>query len=67
MKNRAPPTHNDKFNFGFTSHDRRIPFTEKRDLLFGLNWKYVEGYDFTGSPQFTGPIKLNVRQTGSKR
>ena len=45
-----------KFNLGFTSHDRRIPFTELRNLAYGLNWKYVEGYQFTGSPQFSGEI-----------
>lgn len=45
-----------KFNVSFTGHDFNIPFTEKPNLGFGINWKYVEGFTFTGSPQFTGPI-----------
>jgi outer membrane receptor protein involved in Fe transport len=49
-------TPRNKVNLGFTSHDRRIPFTTRRDLGFGVNWKYVEGFTFEGSPQFTGPI-----------
>ena len=49
-------TPENKINIGFTSHDRRIPLTDRHDLLFGLNWKFVEGYTFTGSPQFSGPI-----------
>lgn len=49
-------TPENKVNLGFTSRDRRIPFTDKRDLGYGVNWKYVQGYQFTGSPQFSGPI-----------
>ncbi|MBP7515840.1 MAG: hypothetical protein KA791_14940, partial [Flavobacteriales bacterium] len=49
-------TPENKFNLGFTSHDRRIPFTEFRNLGYGVNWKYVQGYQFTGSPQFSGEI-----------
>ncbi len=49
-------TPENKFNLGFTSHDRRIPFTEFRKLGYGVNWKYVQGYQFTGSPQFSGAI-----------
>ncbi|MBL0045466.1 MAG: TonB-dependent receptor [Flavobacteriales bacterium] len=45
-----------KINFGFNSRDRRIPFTEYRRLSYGLNWKFVQGYTFEGSPQFTGDI-----------
>jgi hypothetical protein len=45
-----------KVNFGFTSRERRIPFTEHRRLNYGLNWKLVQGYTFEGSPQFTGDI-----------
>lgn len=45
-----------KFNAGFNARDRKIPFTALKRLSYGLNWKYVEGYTFEGSPQFTGPI-----------
>ena len=45
-----------KFNAGFNARGRKIPFTVLKRLSYGLNWKYVEGYTFEGSPQFTGPI-----------
>jgi len=45
-----------KFNVSFSAHDLLVPFTEKPNLGFGINWKYVEGFTFTGSPQFTGRI-----------
>jgi outer membrane receptor protein involved in Fe transport len=45
-----------KFNAGFNARDRKIPLTALKRLGFGLNWKFVEGYTFEGSPQFTGPI-----------
>ncbi|MGV3638348.1 MAG: TonB-dependent receptor [Flavobacteriales bacterium] len=49
-------TPQNKFNVSFTGHDLRIPFTTSQQLGFGINYKYVEGFTFTGSPQFTGPI-----------
>ena len=49
-------TPENKVNLGFTSRDRRIPFTELRNLGYGVNWKYVQGYLFEGSPQFSGQI-----------
>lgn len=45
-----------KFNLSFTGHDLKVPCTDKPNLGFGINWKFVEGFTFTGSPQFTGPI-----------
>lgn len=45
-----------KVNAGFNARDRKIPFTKLKHLGYGLNWKFVEGYTFEGSPQFTGPI-----------
>lgn len=45
-----------KFNVSFTAHDLLVPFTDKPNLGFGINWKFVESYTFTGSPQFTGRI-----------
>lgn len=48
------PTH--KLNISFTGHDLRIPGTDRQHLGYGINWKFVEGFTFTGSPQFTGPI-----------
>ncbi len=37
-------------------HPCLVPFTDLPNLGFGVNWKYVEGFTFTGSPQFTGAI-----------
>lgn len=45
-----------KFNVSFTAHDLKVPFTGKPNLGYGINWKFVEAYTFTGSPQFSGPI-----------
>jgi outer membrane receptor protein involved in Fe transport len=49
-------TPQNKFNVSFTGHDMKIPFTEKQNLGFGINYKFIEGFTFTGSPQFTGRI-----------
>jgi len=49
-------TPRNKINLSFTGHDMKVPFSGKPNLGFGINWKYVEGFTFTGSPQFTGPI-----------
>jgi outer membrane receptor protein involved in Fe transport len=49
-------TPQNKFNVSFSAHDLKVPFTDKPNLGFGINWKFVEGFTFTGSPQFTGPI-----------
>ncbi|HNM70589.1 MAG: TonB-dependent receptor [Bacteroidetes bacterium] len=46
-----------KFNLGVSGHEYRIPWTDKRDLGFGVNYKFIEGFTFTGSPQFSGPIR----------
>ncbi len=49
-------TPQNKLNLSFTGHDMKVPFSKKPHLGFGINWKYIEGFTFTGSPQFTGPI-----------
>lgn len=45
-----------KFNVSITGHDMRIPFTQRPHMGYGIAWRYVEGFVFEGSPQFTGPI-----------
>ena len=47
-----------KFNLGLGGHGIpvRIGSTEKRGLGFNVNYKWVEGFLFEGSPQFTGRI-----------
>jgi iron complex outermembrane receptor protein len=49
-------TPENKLNAGFNARDRKIPFTDLKRFGYGVNWKFVEGYTFEGSPQFTGPI-----------
>lgn len=49
-------TPENKFNLGFTGRDRKLPFTDRKVLGYGVNWKFVEGYIFQGSPQFSGRI-----------
>ena len=41
-----------KFNLGFSGRDLKL--REKSTWGFGLNYKWVEGFVFEGSPQFTG-------------
>lgn len=49
-------TPENKFNVSFTGHDLRIPWTERRNLGFGINYKFIQGFVFEGSPQFSGAI-----------
>ncbi len=43
-----------KFNIGVTGRD--IPFTSGSAFGFNVNYKWIEGFLFEGSPQFTGFI-----------
>lgn len=45
-----------KFNVGFSGRSISIKMGEKtiRDVGFNVNLKWVEGFEFQGSPQFTG-------------
>ena len=45
-----------KFNLGLNAHEMKVLFSEKRILGYGVNYKWVQGYTFEGSPQFSGPI-----------
>ncbi len=45
-----------KYNLSLTAHEWRIPWTTRQHLGWGINYKYVQGYTFEGSPQFTGDI-----------
>ncbi|MFT4754519.1 MAG: iron complex outermembrane receptor protein [Salibacteraceae bacterium] len=49
-------TPRNKFNLGITARDLTIPFTKKTGLGFGVNLKWIEGFVFEGSPQFSGSI-----------
>ena len=46
-----------KFNVGFSGRDMSFPFTSsKENFGFNVNYKWIEGFQFEGSPQFTGFI-----------
>lgn len=47
-----------KFNLGFTSRDMYINIGKTRinNVGFAVNYKWVKGFTFEGSPQFTGYI-----------
>lgn len=49
-------TPRNKYNIGFSGRDLQVPFTTKTGLGFGINYKWIEGFLFEGSPQFTGSI-----------
>ncbi len=44
-----------KYNLGFTARDLKSSWGEGKNRYgFGVNYKWVEGFLFEGSPQFTG-------------
>ena len=47
-----------KFNIGFGGRNLNIPMGAKRikNFSFNINYKWIEGFLFEGSPQFTGFI-----------
>ena len=49
-------TPRNKFNLGFSARDLKVPFINKTGLGFGANLKWIEGFVFEGSPQFSGSI-----------
>ncbi len=47
-------TPGNKFNLGFSARD--LPFIGKNAWGFNINYKWIQGFTFEGSPQFTGLI-----------
>lgn len=45
-----------KFNIGITGRDIEVISPKNGWIGFGLNYKWIEGFVFEGSPQFTGEI-----------
>lgn len=45
-----------KFNIGLTGHDLRIADSERVKFGWGLNYRFIQGFTFEGSPQFTGDL-----------
>ena len=49
-------TPENKFNIGLTGREITLPLIDKTGFGFGINYKWVQGFIFEGSPQFTGAI-----------
>lgn len=47
-------TPKNKFNIGISGRKIKLPFDKKESFGFGFNYKWVDGFRFEGSPQFTG-------------
>jgi iron complex outermembrane receptor protein len=45
-----------KFNISFSGTRLKLPFGEGEHFGFGINYKWIEGFVFEGSPQFTGVV-----------
>ena len=45
-----------KYNIGFSGRDIFIEGTAIRNLGFNINYKWIQGFVYEGSPQFTGYI-----------
>ncbi|MCB0761496.1 MAG: carboxypeptidase-like regulatory domain-containing protein [Flavobacteriales bacterium] len=48
-------TPRNKFNLGLSARDMTL-FSKIHHVGFGINYKWIQGFIFEGSPQFTGPI-----------
>ena len=49
-------TPENKYNLGISGSDFTLPFIKLKHVGFGVNYKWIEGFRFEGSPQFTGNI-----------
>lgn len=49
-------TPENKYNVGIRGKDIMIPFLNLPNFGFGVNYKWLQGFQFEGSPQFTGFI-----------
>lgn len=49
-------TPQNKFNISFTGHDMKVPISKKPNLGWGVTYRFVESFEFEGSPQFSGRI-----------
>lgn len=45
-----------KFNISFSGDKLTLPFTSSEQFGFGINYKWIQGFLFEGSPQFTGNV-----------
>lgn len=49
-------TPENKFNIGLNARDLKIRSTDLNSLGFSVNYRWIQGFLFEGSPQFTGSI-----------
>ena len=49
-------TPENKFNIGFRGRDISIRKLKLKGLGFNINYKWIQGFIYEGSPQFTGSI-----------
>ncbi|MBL0104095.1 MAG: hypothetical protein IPP51_10315 [Bacteroidetes bacterium] len=52
-------TPQNKYNIGFGARDLDVTLFNKvhiRNISFNFNFKWIQGFDFEGSPQFTGRV-----------
>lgn len=45
-----------KFNISFSGTKIKLPLVQNENFGFGINYKWIEGFVFEGSPQFTGTV-----------
>ena len=45
-----------KFNISFSGEKLKLHFLQGEHFGFGVNYKWIEGFVFEGSPQFTGTV-----------
>tara|TARA_B100001063_G_scaffold245914_1_gene283082 strand:- start:549 stop:3323 length:2775 start_codon:yes stop_codon:yes gene_type:complete len=45
-----------KFNISFSGEKLKLPYLQGEHFGFGINYKWIEGFVFEGSPQFTGTV-----------
>lgn len=45
-----------KFNLGMSGRDMKIKHTNIQHIGYSINYRWIEGFLFEGSPQFTGTI-----------
>ncbi|PCJ65025.1 MAG: TonB-dependent receptor [Bacteroidetes bacterium] len=45
-----------KFNLSISGTRLKLPFVQGENFGFGINYKWIQGFVFEGSPQFTGVI-----------
>ena len=49
-------TPENKFNIGLSGRDIKIESTKIKNIGFNINYKWIQGFIFEGSPQFTGEV-----------